>query len=1436
MIPASDLAAAGSAAITVVTPAPGGGASAGTNVSDPEPAADARRSRVPARATVGGASFTLTVTGGSFLPSSIVRWNGADRTTTFVSSATLTAVIPTGDLTTPGSATITVVTPAPGGGTSGSASLLVLNPAPSVTGLSPSVVTAGGAGFTLTVTGADFLPGSVIQWNGATRATTYVSPTTLNATIAAPDLVLAETVAITVVTPAPGGGTSAAASLAVVNPLPAITALGPVTATIGSGGFVLTVTGTSFVPSSVVQWNGAPRATTFVSPSIVSATIPATDLTTAGNVSITVASPGPGGGTSAAATLSVLNPVPTVSSFNPGSVTVASADFTLTVTGSNFLASSVVRWNGADRATAFVSPTTLNAAIPASDLTTAGPVSITVVTSAPGGGASGAASFSVLNPVPAVSSLDPSSATVPAAGFTLTVTGTGFVSSSAVRWNGAVRPTTFLGPTTLSATIPDTDLTTVGSASITVATPAPGGGASTAASLALLGPLPLVSGINPSTATMGAAGFTLTVTGSDFLSSSVVRWNGTSRTTTFISATQLTATILASDVATAGTALISVLTPAPGGGVSASAAFTIASPPPGAATLIAPSGVVTTTTPAFSWHAVSAATDYMLSVDDSTGNRIQQWYTATAVGCASGTGSCSVAPGVVMTGAGQWRVMTANASGNGTWSNALAFTVAPAATSAYPVKVGPTGRYLVDQNGVPFLMAGESPQAMIGNISEADAELFFANRRALGFNTVIVDLLCAAYTGCRPDTALGVTFDGIPPFTGQVNGAPDFSTPNEAYFAHADRVLQLAAQYGFLVLLDPAETGSWLTVMQANGVAQSREYGRYLGQRYRSFDNIVWFHGNDYGPPHADLSEANDALVTAIALGIKELDDRHLHTVLFNTNTPLPPVLSTDNARWLPIIDINAAYTYQTTHEVVLAGYNYAAPMPVFLAEAGYEGEDIARFGSTPCSLRAQEYWSLLSGASGQIFGNSYTWRFIDGWKDQLNTRGAIQMAYLTALFSSRRWYDLVPDQSHAVVTAGFGTFAQPDYVTAARTPDGGLVMAYVPSTRTITVDLSTMAGTTTARWYDPANGSFAAIAGSPFTNSGSRSFTTPGNNADGPGNTDWVLVLEAQASPIAALATISPGEVNLGGSDFTLTVNGTNFDPTSVVRVNGSARPTLFASVTRLTATIPAADIASAGTLSIQVFTPGAGVSNALPLSVRNPVPSLNAISPARILMGGSGFTLTVTGTSFVPSSVVRWKGTPRPTTFVSPTVLTADIPPGDIAVAGAAAVTVFNSLPGGGTSMTATFTVDAPGRVAFSSATAAVNETAAAVTLTVNRTLGVGGPVMVDYATADGTAHASDDYDATSGTLTFATLETTKTIVVPVHSTVGGANKTFTVTLSNPQAGLARDRAHDGDRHRARHRQHPHVVLAEPGPRRHRHHHLGDEPRPCDRGAVLQ
>lgn len=420
------------------------------------------------------------------------------------------------------------------------------------------------------------------------------------------------------------------------------------------------------------------------------------------------------------------------------------------------------------------------------------------------------------------------------------------------------------------------------------------------------------------------------------------------------------------------------------------------------------------------------------------------------------------------------------------------------ADTAFPLKIGPTGRYLVDQNGKPFLIAGESPQAMMVNVSEKDAELFFANRRSHGFNTVWINIICNPYTGGREDAS---TIDGLRPFK---NGF-DFSEPSEGYFAHCDRIIQLAANHGLLVMLDPAETGGFLKAIQANGIEKCREYGRYVGRRYGQFDNIFWFHGNDYN----DHNAPNDALVTAIALGIKDVDDRHLHTI--ETEPEQGGHTSLDDPRWEPIVGLSGAYSYGPVYVPIFRDYNRKTDhrVPTFMIESSYEFEKLggAQLG-TPRQLRWEEYTSDLSGTTGQLYGNKYTWPFLAGWKDKLDTPGAVQMAYVAALFEPRHWYELVPDQKHQLVTDGWGKFGDFSYASAARTPDGRLAIVYIPDARTIKVDLSKLSAPITAQWYDPSTGQFHSIPGSPFAGAGSQDFRTPGKNADG--DADWVLVLES--------------------------------------------------------------------------------------------------------------------------------------------------------------------------------------------------------------------------------------------------------------------------------------------------------------------------------------
>ena len=456
---------------------------------------------------------------------------------------------------------------------------------------------------------------------------------------------------------------------------------------------------------------------------------------------------------------------------------------------------------------------------------------------------------------------------------------------------------------------------------------------------------------------------------------------------------------------------------------------------------------------------------------------------------------------------------------------------------AYPLKVSANKRYLVDQNDFPFLMVGDSPQALVGNLSPTEAAFFMNNRRRYGVNTLWVNLLCNDGTACNAD---GTTFDGIAPFT----TVDDLSTPNPAYFERADGIINLAAVERMVVILDPIETIGWLRTLRANGLNKAFAFGHYLGNRYRNFPNIIWMHGNDF---QTWQNATDDALVQAVARGIRSVDLNHIHTVELNYSTSG----SLEDQSWASLIELNAAYTYFPTYAQVLTEYNRSNFKPVFMVEANYEFNSGSDGGSTQ-NLRRQEYWSMLSGATGQLYGSAHTWQLGKAWKSNLDTPGAIQLGYMKSLFASKKWYDLIPDQAHTVVTAGYGWFSclagmalayfgkdplllkEPSFiarqflrlrkylaigsvttnacVTAARTSDGSLVMAYLPTMRTIRVDMSKLSSMATARWYDPANGQYVELNGSPFANTGSKEFIPPGHNSSGDG--DWVLVLEAKPLP----------------------------------------------------------------------------------------------------------------------------------------------------------------------------------------------------------------------------------------------------------------------------------------------------------------------------------
>ncbi len=420
----------------------------------------------------------------------------------------------------------------------------------------------------------------------------------------------------------------------------------------------------------------------------------------------------------------------------------------------------------------------------------------------------------------------------------------------------------------------------------------------------------------------------------------------------------------------------------------------------------------------------------------------------------------------------------------------------------YPLKVSANGRYLVDQNNVPFLTMGDSPQGLMA-LSPGDQQTYLSSRSNADVNAIWVSLLCTTYSNICPSIN---AYGGVAPFT----TTGDLSTPNESYFAKVDAMLNLAAQYGMNVFLGPIETGGWLDVLRTNGTTKAFNYGVYLGNRYKNFPNIVWLHGNDF---QTWQNTTDDAVVRAVANGIKSVDTKHLQTVELNYDTSG----SLDDSTWASTIGLDTAYSYYPQYAQVLKEHKRAT-IPVWFIEGVYEYQGYQGGYRGPYQLRNQDYWTQLSGSAGQLYGNADLFGFPGGWQNSnwQNSPGFTQFLIAKNFFVARPWYQLMPDENHGVVTAGYGTFQDcclnqnSDYLTAAFTSDGKLVIAYVPTIRTITVNMTKLTGTVTGRWFDPTNGTYTAIAGSPFPPAGSRQFSPPGNNSGGDG--DWVLVLEASS------------------------------------------------------------------------------------------------------------------------------------------------------------------------------------------------------------------------------------------------------------------------------------------------------------------------------------
>lgn len=359
-------------------------------------------------------------------------------------------------------------------------------------------------------------------------------------------------------------------------PIPNISSISPTSTVEGTPGMSINVKGGDFVKGSVVRFNGADRATAYNNDGYLVAFLLAADLSTAGKNSITVFNPAPGGGLSGSVDFLVTQKPPTAPSLTstaPVGGTAGTPGFLVQVFGTNFDNIAMVKFGGTAKSTTFVSSTELRFTIDQADLVAPGTKDVQVVNGS--GLATNIIQFGIESPVPTLTSVASTQNGAGSGEATLRVFGTHFLVSSVVQFNGSPRPTQFVSWGELVATLPASDLTTPATNQITVKNPPSPGGTSNSVPFDVVSEALSLTGLPSYGATAGGAAFTLTVYGTGFTPYSVIRWNGSDRTTTYLSGHRLSASIPASDIANPGTASITVFVPGASGGTTAAQAIVI---------------------------------------------------------------------------------------------------------------------------------------------------------------------------------------------------------------------------------------------------------------------------------------------------------------------------------------------------------------------------------------------------------------------------------------------------------------------------------------------------------------------------------------------------------------------------------------------------------------------------------------------------------------------------------------------------------------------------------------------------------------------------------------------------------------------------------------------------------------------------------------------
>ncbi len=427
--------------------------------------------------------------------------------------------------------------------------------------------------------------------------------------------------------------------------------------------------------------------------------------------------------------------------------------------------------------------------------------------------------------------------------------------------------------------------------------------------------------------------------------------------------------------------------------------------------------------------------------------------------------------------------------------------------SAQTFTVSANQRYVL-KDKQPFIWIGDTAWELFHALNRESAERYLAKRAEQGF-TVIQAVVLAELDGLSSPNAYGHT-----PLIGQ-----DPAQPDERYFKHVDFIIDKAGELGLTLALLPSwgdklYKDSWGKGPEIFNKENARQYGRWIGNRYKNRKNIIWITGGDRSP----RKNSEDADIwRAMAQGIEDgAGGPEMALISFH-----PQPNEEGASEWFhrdSWLDFNM---FQTGHcrdanvyEKILNAWNRTPHKPVLDGEPVYEDHPVCFNAgdlgtSSAYDVRKSVYLSVFSGGFGVTYGCHSVWQMnrpgvepVNGphyyWYDALNLPGANQMKHLKSLMASRPVLDRIPDQS----LIEENHYDAHQRVQATRGKDYAFI--YSAYGKPFTVYSGKITGNKLkACWYNPRNGE-TKDAGEK-ENRGKHVFIPP---SGGYGH-DWVLVLD---------------------------------------------------------------------------------------------------------------------------------------------------------------------------------------------------------------------------------------------------------------------------------------------------------------------------------------